>query len=557
MGFRNVAAPRFYSTLKDTMAAKSAKKAVNEETWKELHRAVPKYHESIQPFYHPNVAERAILCATENCPRLLDGHKIVPAIIKRPRDITNTLVNARWMFKSVSDAQKWITDYRGVESARQNKRFALIEDRDVEQILRPSRLDPSQFSELQKFADFYRKQGPAALDTVLISGLIESLTSLPVIKVFSEEVFLYILQHYCRTKHGVVGLTHSIIEFLHKDIDDFKVAELLVLQLLVTLRQKQVPVDADVFSAVTNLLIAISERFHKSNCVLDFSPATIQAVLDLHLEFGNLNEAKMLLAHLVNRHICPQSAVLERYLLLVDETVGPAGSPEDFLKKFAYISDFKLILEKAITPTIASLLIPYCRHFDEILSLLDIISRSRLKKQIWDQTLPQLVRRVSLLENDTVTNSCNLSVLLQRAQQVYGSSLSNKVLQAFIVQYATNGNFAMVTNLMSRLDGQVSANFSAGILTASDSLETSSSFPGFRVDDKRAFIKSSVLPRYSSLSVAGRLSVVKNAETEDILEQLLRMESSVEGNEKKSLLHEVIAKAKSSGLESLTLKYAK
>ncbi|CEP60215.1 Aep1p LALA0_S01e05644g [Lachancea lanzarotensis] len=556
MSRRHVMAPRLYSTVTDTIAAKSTQKTLNEGFRKELQRVVPGYHDSIHPFYRPNVAERAILCATESCPHLLDGHKIVPAVIKRPRDSTTTLVNARWIFKSSHAVQNWLKEFNEFEVTRQAESFVLIQERDIEQIIRPSRLNPSQFSELQKFAELYKTQDTSTLDTVLVSGLIESLTSLPVIKVFSEEVFLYILQHYCSSKHGVIGLTHSMIEFLHKDIDDIKVAELLVLQLLITLKKKQVPVDSDVMSAVTDLVNAISERFHKDNCVLSFSPVTVQAVLDLHLQFGDLNGAKMLLAHLVNQRICPQCVVLEKYLLLVDEKIGPVDSPEAFLKKFAYISDFKAILETAITPTSASLLIPYCRHFDEMVSLLDIMDRSRLKKQIWDQTLPQMVRRVSLFESDAVMNSCNLTVLLQRAQRVYGSSLSNKVLQAFIVQYATNGNFAMVANLTNRLDGQVSANFSAGILDASDSKQTSSLLPGFRPDDKRAFIKSFVLPRYSSLSVAGRLCVVGNAETEDILEQLLRMESNLNGNEKKLLLQDVITKARSLGLEALTLKYS-
>ncbi|SCU83169.1 LAME_0C04214g1_1 [Lachancea meyersii CBS 8951] len=555
MGYRNVSSRRLYSTLKETIRIKSAHGNIDGESWKGLQRVVPAYSDTIHPFYGPNVAERAILSSTEDCPVLLDGCKIVPAIIKHPRDHTPTLVNGRWIFKSGHGVSKWLEDFRAVEAANGTP-FAVIEDRDVEQILRPSRLNPSQFPDLQKFAELYRQQDAAAPDSVLISGLIESLTSLPVIKVFSEEVFLYILQHYCSSKHGVVGVAHSIVQFLHKDIDDIKVAELLVLQLLVTIKKNQIAADSQVPKAVFELIRAISERFNKQNCVTDFSPATTQVVLELYLDSGSLNEAKVLFAHLINQHICPQSILLEKYLLLVDEKFGSAGSSDDLLKKFAYISDVKRILETAITPTSASLLIPYCRHFDEVISLLDIISHSKMMKQIWDHTLPQLIRRVSLLGDDVEVNSCNLSILLQRAQQLYGETLSNKVLQAFIVQFAVNGNFTMVSNLISRLEGTISANFSASILDTSFYKQNQSSLPGFSSHDKREFIKNEVFPRYKELSAAGKILVLNSADTEEIFEPLLRIESQNEKNGKKSILHDAIHKAESYGFHSLIEKYS-
>ncbi|SCU96325.1 LANO_0E13212g1_1 [Lachancea nothofagi CBS 11611] len=557
MSIRKLPPKRLFSTLNESIIAKNPHKNLDNGTFRRFPRIIPEYDESIHPFYLPNSIERALLCASESTPQLLEGRKIVPSIIKRPRDQKSALVNARWLFDSVVEANEWLNAYRTGKSLNQ-KNITVLRFHDADKVLRRSHLNQSQVPQIKQFASLFMKKDADALNCVMITNMVESMMFCHETKLFSEEVFLYILQHYCNSRHGIIGVVQSIVNFLQKDIDDMSVAEVLLLQVLTTIKEKNIPADPQVTSALLSLTDAISERFHRQNCIFDFSPAVVQAILEFYLASGLLNESKILFTDLINKRLCPEPVLVERYLALVDQKVDLFDSHDSYLKRFAYISDFKPVFETAMTPRMVEFLITYCRHFDELISLLDMIDQSKLRKQIWDQTLPDFIRRVNLLDTRPVVNSCNLSVLLQRAKGFYGLMLSNKVNRAFIVQYAANQNFSVVTNLINGQEQQLNPNFYASLLNAQTQKvdEQSSPLPGFRPEDKRYFIESVLIPHYNRLSVTAKFIFLEQAETEDLFEALLRSESNSQTNDGKSMISEILARAKDRGMTSLLTRYA-
>ncbi|SCU85677.1 LADA_0D08944g1_1 [Lachancea dasiensis] len=499
----------------------------------------------IHPFYQLNNAERGILCATENGPQLLGGKKIVPVLRSSDLGRKEVLTNARLVFKSVVGINKLLGSYH---KFGEEKPLAIIADRDIDQLLRSSRLGTTQVLKLQEFSALLQEQKSPA-NHLQIASIVDSLNSdTHEAQVFSEEVFLYILQHFCNSKHGMISVALSIVDFLQKDIDELREAEVLLLQWLVTIRQKNVPRDQDIIEAFSNLTVAISDRFHISNCILHFSPPVTQAVLEFYLDAGLLSESKLLFTDLISKRFCVKSKLVEKYLALIEDKVTIADLNDRLLKKFAYISDFRPVFETTLTPGITEILISYCRHFDEVISLLELVERSKATRQIWDHVLPQLVRRISLLDVNPVVNSCNLTVILNRAKNFYGSALSSKVQRAFIVQYAANGNFTMVTKLIRGYEQHLNPNFYASLLSASTDSNICSSVPGFRPQEKRGFLVSMVLPHYDELSLAAKRIVLENADSEELLKPLILSELAIQARGGKALVSEAVSWAERRGL---------
>lgn len=359
-----------------TVIPKNPHKNLEDGSFRKFKRVVPSFEETIHPFYSPNILERAGLCMSETAPELMDGKPVVPAIIKHPRTSQATLVNSKLHFDSVEESSKWLQYLR--RGTMSNSHLRIINEHDIEGLIRPSRLDRSETPKLQQFASLFENKDDTAINSVMVSSIIESLVAGKDKIIFSEEVFLYILQHYCKTVNGFTSVVHSISEFLRKDIDDFKVAEILLLQVMVKFKRNASLQSSAASSAISSLIDAISSRFHKAFCATDFTPPVIQTVLEFYISAGHLKESKVLLTDLVNKGYCPSVAVIESYLELVESTVGTCTSNDLFLKKFVYISNFRPIVQAVLSPKIVEMLIPYCRHFDEILSLLSLIEDSKL-----------------------------------------------------------------------------------------------------------------------------------------------------------------------------------
>lgn len=548
MGSRIFSPRRLYSALSElkteTVIPKNPNKRTRDGSFRKFKRVAPAIGDSMHPFYSPNIMERAILCASEIKPELLDGQPIVPAVIKQLKTLEPALVNTRWQPQSTQGLNDWLEPFRKMR--RKSSPLKLIENHEIDNVIRPSRIDSGRIPELRKFALMFEKEDAGILSASTIGSLIDRLAADQEKAVFSEEVFLYILQHYCKSSQGIASVVDSITEFLHKDIDDLKTAETLLAHVLMALRRNSIPLTPRATSAILKLIDSVSTRFHRPFCVVDFSPAVVQMTTEFYVDSGFLKESKVLFTDMVNKERCPSAQLVEKYLGLIESVCGISTSGNDFLKKFVYISNFRPIFQTTMTPRITEFLVSYCRHFDEILSLLVLVDHSKVKKQIWDLVLPQMIRRVSLLTKDSAKNCCHLTVLYQKASRFYGMPLSTKVNKAFIIQYAVNGNFAMVARLLSIIDSNAFPSFYASVLAAYDqssafSMEVPSS--GAALKNKHQFMTSMIIPHYTEISFVGRQLALKHADTEELLEQVLKAEIAIKGRGGKSLLPQVSLKA--------------
>ncbi|CUS22284.1 LAQU0S05e01904g1_1 [Lachancea quebecensis] len=548
MGSRMFSSRRLYSALSelkiDAAIPKNPNKRTHDGSFRKFKRVVPAVEDSMHPFYSPNVMERAILCASETKPELLDGQPVVPAVIKHLKSLESTLVSASWQPESKQCLNYWLKPFR--EMRKKSSPLKLIDSHEIDIVLRSSKIDPGRIPELQKFALMFENEDMGILSATTIGSLIDRLISDQGKAVFSEEVFLYILQHYCKSGQSIASVAHSISEFLHKDIDDLKTAETLLAHVLMTLRRNSIQVAPTVSSAVFKLIDAISTRFHRPFCVLDFSPAVVQMTTEFYVDSGLLKESKVLFTDMINKERCPKAELVEKYLGLIENVCGISTSNNDFLKKYVYISNFRPIFQTVMTPQIAEFLISYCRHFDEVLSLLELVDRSKVTKQIWDLVLPQMIRRVSILTKDSVKNCCHLTILYQRASSFYGKPLSTKVNKAFIIQYAVNGNFAMVVRLLGITDPNTIPSFYASVLAAYDQSDAFNMRPPPSktiLKNKNQFMTSLIIPHYSELPPVGKQLALKHADSEELLEQVLRAEIAIRSRGGKSLLPQVLLKA--------------
>lgn len=464
------------------------------------------------------------------------------------------MVNARCQFHTVQDINRWVQEQRN--KSEHGKKLEIINEHNINRLLRTSKLDRNQLPRIKRLTSLFAGTSES-VNPDLINTIVESLVtdSSENNKIFSEEIFLYMLQHHTTSPEGLIGIIESIIFFLHRDIDEFKVAELLVLQCLVSIQKKDIKLTPALVSTIDRLTEAINQRFHSTNCILQFEPCVIHVFLEHYIKCGKLAGCKILFADLINKGFCPNAELVTGYLNLIEEKIGSGVNNEELLRKFAYISDFSPVFHTVFSPQIMEYLISYCRHFNEVLSLLLLAEQSVMMKQIYDTNLPQLIRKVSLLTRNSLKNSANLCSLYDRAENYYGQNLSDKVKSVFILQFAVNHNFSMVAKLLTSLKETPSPNYFARIMAMVEQWpygEFSSSSPGFSKTFKKAFMEEFVLPSFSRMSDAGKLTVLSHLESIELMLPAVKVEMDVLKNGKGSVLPQILVRAYINGFEPLT-----
>lgn len=513
---------------------------------------IPGPNQILHPFYSPTELERAALCITEVSPKLLNGKPVIPAIIEHPRTMKPVLLNTRLQFDTVKEVYAWVRDF--VQNRTDLSKLDLIDIHEINSILRSSKLDKRQLPQIIKLASLFSGNDVKETVSKPLNLVIDSLAADKDMVLFSEDIFLYLLQHHADSDVKVISIIESIITFLNRDIDQFKVAETLVLQVLVSMKNNQIKVTPSLTSAFVNLINAISDRFHHQNCITCFQPVVSCYVLDFYLQSAKLNESKIIFTDLINKKLCPRGEIISQYLDLIESELGSSYTDEELLRKFVYISDFASIFQTVLTPKIVEYLLPYCRHFHEVTSLLTLIENSNMKKQILDVNLPQLIRKASNMTTNNIKNSINLSALYQRVSNHYGGKIPDKIKKSFILQYAFNQNYTMIVTLTNELEEGVSPNFYARIMTMVEEwhhknlIPRSNTTPGFSILHKRQYLASLVLPHYSKMSAAGKLVLINHLDCTELASSSLKLELGLFQQKKKSILPEVLVAIYKHGL---------
>ncbi|SCU90179.1 LAMI_0E00936g1_1 [Lachancea mirantina] len=411
---------------------------------------VPQTNDLNHAFYSPNVAECVSLCMTEVRPSLLDGLPVMPAIITHPKNLTKILVNARCEFDTVRGVSKWITDLRE-KSVNANK-LAIIEANSNSENVRPTKLNLEQKNQLeQALFDASGATKPSLRVGKILQGLENLQNRSNDQKLFSEEVFLCLMQDYCRSESDLIAILNCAAKFLTIDIDQVAVAELILLQALYSIEKFDSQPTPELASSVTQFLHAIGDRFNAQHYLLCQDAKISQELLKFMVSVNNLNDSKFIMSDLIGRGLCPNKDLIETYLNLVDSAYPSKNNRDQILRRFAYISDFLPVFRTVLSPKIVHHLISNCRHFNEVGSLLELIESSDLSDTLLTESLPHFIERVGSLTRDKLQNSIGLNSLYHRVINVRISLPLDDIQREFAMQFALNDNFSMVGFLLNEI----------------------------------------------------------------------------------------------------------
>lgn len=515
---------RLYSSVKLGITRKNPF-ANNENTSKRAEGIVPSPGQIIHPFYTPNKTEEFALCLREIKPSLLDGKPVIPALISDLQTTKPMLRNCTLKFGSVRGVNKWLMELSSIRRKSLQSEHTFIDDKMIYKLVKPSKLGKFNDPHITKLKELFGIEHSQQINPKTLDTMVDQFVNNPELGMFSEDIYLYLLQHHINSTDKIVAIIDSIKCRIHSDIDQFKVAETLALQILLSLTKNNLPLTNKFACSFESLLEEINDRFHIQSCETKFQAIVSQYFLDFFIETGNLNRSKKIYSHLVSNGLIPREKTTVAYLNLLDRTIG--NSNKDILKKFAYISDFRTVIEKAQSPTLFHCLIQFCRHFNEVTSLLKIIQNAKNTKEVLDVTLLPLISKVGSLNTHRMVTSANLCSLYRMAAPFYDNKLPEKFIEAFILHFALQENYSMIATLLKGEKTPLSVSRLESILLSLEGSENKEGAVNLISCDeghKRIFLENYLLPTYSQLSMKSRQMVLQYANTPNIFSRILQFE---------------------------------
>lgn len=501
----------------------------------------PLPHQIIHPFYTPTRAAELSVCSKEVRGKLLEGEKVVPALVTDWKG-KPLLRNRFIIFDTVRGANHWLQEYADRRKQAEKMVYRTLEDQ-PDRLITPSKLHKSNVPLVGKLTELFGSARTSELNSAAVDSIVDDLVNDVEIRFFCEDVYMYLLQHHVNSGGKLIAIIESINSHMVPGIDQLKVAETLVLQIVLSIQRNRLVLTEELVNAHNRLIDTINQKFHTNACELQFDPLVTQSLLEFHILSGNLNHSKKLLTHLVLNGWAIREDVSVKYLQLVETKVRDEDKETRILKRFAYISDFRPLVQRAQTPFFFAALVSYCRHFGELYSLLSVITNNvRNTREVFDVTLLSMIDATSHMGKNNRFKSANLYELHRTILPYYDNNLPAKFVRCFAFQFAKFKNWSAVAGFLKRYPSSFTPNSIASLLTASqEGITDSTNYPGGVARLRKILLWEYVFPYYSKMSPKARSSLCSSFDTVNLFTEAIYREIRIANGGQADVINQLMA----------------
>lgn len=118
----------------------------------------------------------------------------MPALVRDPKTQEARLQMKSLTFKSVRGVVDWLETFRSMRSS--DSTYEVLEDRMIADLVKPSKLTRVNTPLVSQLRELFGSQESRKINSRTLNAMVEQFVNDRELGVFSEDVYLYLLQHH-------------------------------------------------------------------------------------------------------------------------------------------------------------------------------------------------------------------------------------------------------------------------------------------------------------------------------------------------------------------------